>query len=194
MTKSKRNLVKGVIVSLAMLSGCDDGVNRDYTANRHRMTDAEERDETSEQNRSHVQRNLYPNFRFQNELDTIRAHAQRIGADERLMLAIREAENGRAGRQFGIMPNGRYEADNGYTENGQFNQYPNDGDLSRQAAWAAWTIRRNRERFERNNEGHEDFIEYLSERYAPRGAGNDPTDLNQNWAGNVRERYNLHSR
>ena len=129
MTKSKRNLVKGVIVSLAMLSGCDDGVNRDYTANRHRMTDAEERDETSEQNRSHVQRNLYPNFRFQNELDTIRAHAQRIGADERLMLAIREAENGRAGRQFGIMPNGRYRADNGYTENGQIMDIQRTGSL-----------------------------------------------------------------
>ena len=62
MTKYKRNIVKGAIVSLAMLSGCDDGVNRDYTEQA-----AEERDKTSEQNRGHVQRNLYPNFRFQNE-------------------------------------------------------------------------------------------------------------------------------
>jgi len=124
MTKYKRNIVKGAIVSLAMLSGCDDGVNRDYTEQA-----AEERDETSEQNRGHVQRNLYPNFRFQNELNTIRAHAQRVGVDERLMLAIREAENGRAGRQFGIMPNGRYRADNGYTENGQIMDIQRTGSL-----------------------------------------------------------------
>lgn len=192
MTKlNKRNLLKGVIVSLAMLSGCDD---RDYTADRYGAADVEERDETSEQNIRPAQRNSYPNFRFPNELNTIRAHAQRVGADERLMLAIREAENGRQGRQFGVMPNSAYNRDSSYTQDGQLHQYPDDGDLSKQASWAAWTIRRNRERFERNNEGHEDFIDYLSERYAPRGANNDPNNLNENWAGNVRARYNLHSR
>lgn len=192
---NKRNILKGAIISLALLSGCDYNLNENcYEENieERGANDTETGLEVREQPLEAIP--AYPNFRFQDELNTIRFHAGRVGADERLMLAIREAENGRAGRQFGVMPNERYDADNGYTENGQFHRYPDDGDLSRQASWAAWTIRRNRERFERNNEGHENFIDYLSERYAPRGADNDPNNLNENWARNVRNRYDMHSR
>ncbi len=185
--KSRRDFLKFLLIS-ALVSGCDENFNKENNiemSRRRQRNIPERRQEVRED---------YPNFRYRNELDTIRFHARRVGVDERLMLSIREAENGRRGRQFGIMPTQRYNNDRGYNNNGQFQNYPNDDDLSRQASWAAWTIRRNRERFERNNEGNADFIEYLSRRYAPLNADNDPNGLNNNWERNVRARYNVHSR
>lgn len=48
------------------------------------------------------------------------------------------------------------------------------------------TIRNNFVRYQIDNKGYKDFIEFLASRYAPVGAGNDPTNLNINWIKNVR--------
>lgn len=47
------------------------------------------------------------------------------------------------------------------------------------------TVRNNRKRFS-NQTLFTDYLEFLSSRYAPIGAGNDPTNLNKNWLKNVR--------
>jgi len=190
----KTNPLKNYFVALALLAGCDIQYTNQNPSNNNEETEiveesiAQEGQETQE--RAH--------FRFPNERETIRYHAKRVGVDEELMLSIREAENGRQGRQFGIMPNSRYNNDSGYTDNGRFQEYPNDGELSKQASWAAWTIKRNKERFDslkdRERARYSDFIDYLGEKYAPQNAENDPQGLNQNWKRNVRNRYKMHSR
>ena len=53
------------------------------------------------------------------------------------------------------------------------------------------TIRNNIKRF--NDYGHNRFtsyLQFLQSRYAPVGANNDPTNLNQNWLKNVKYFYN----
>jgi len=88
-----------------------------------------------------------------------------------LMLAIREAEKGRAGLEFGVLhPRAIYT------------------DLRTQAAWCAGTIRANFTRF-KNQEQYADYIDFLGSRYAPLGADNDPENLNRHWPGNVRFFY-----
>ena len=135
----------------------------------------------------------YAGFRFPDELPTILRTAERVGVEPELLLAIRQAENGEQGLQFGIIPTERYRRDLGVTENGRFRYYPDDGELEKQASWSAWTVRRNRERWEAlpENErtGYEDFIDFLGDRYAPVGADNDPGGLNSNWERNVRFFY-----
>ena len=195
--KSRREFMKCSLLAMAGLAGCDiQSFNKPKPFHEKQASQELNYQEITQQPIPQPQRQQtpYSHFRFQNELETIEFHAQRVGVDTALMLAIREAENGREGLQFGIIPTPRYNQDNGYTYNGQLHHYPNDGELSKQASWAAWTIRRNRERFNRNNQGHRDFISFLAEKYAPIGAGNDPNSLNRNWETNVRNRYNIHSR
>lgn len=86
------------------------------------------------------------------------------GNDLLLLLAIRHAENGRKGLEFGVMHPKAFNTN-----------------LDIQAGWAAATIIKNRKRW--NGKG--DFIEFLGSRYAPIGADNDPTGLNKNWVSNV---------
>ncbi len=90
-------------------------------------------------------------------------------ADLRLLFAIRRAELGGPGREFGIM-----------------NSKAHNLDL--QAAWCACTIRNHRLRHADHNCGL-DFIACLGRRYAPIGAANDPDGLNKNWESNVRHFY-----
>lgn len=48
------------------------------------------------------------------------------------------------------------------------------------------TIRNNRKRYAKyGHETHATFLEFLSSRYAPIGAKNDPRGLNKNWLKNV---------
>ncbi|MBI4609063.1 MAG: hypothetical protein HY726_08645 [Candidatus Rokubacteria bacterium] len=105
--------------------------------------------------------------------------AQRTGVDPAFLNALRRAENGRPGREFGVLsiPAPTYE---------------------NQAQVAAETIRRNAERFERNGgqvvdpgSGRytEEFIRFFSSRYAPVGAENDPTGLNRYHARNLIRLY-----
>jgi hypothetical protein len=108
------------------------------------------------------------------ELMTILIAANRNGIEPGtdnwlILLAIRKAENGGEGKQFGIMN-------------------PKANDLDSQAGWCAATIMKNRERYEAipDKTDNHSFIEFLGSRYCPVGASNDPDGLNVNWIGNVR--------
>lgn len=103
------------------------------------------------------------------ELPTIRKAAERNGIkygsdDWYLLLAIRRHENGRDGREFGIM-------------------HPKalDTNLDTQAGWAAATIRNQHKRYGSDQVTLE-FILSLADRYCP--ASCDP-DGNKNWKRNV---------
>jgi len=105
---------------------------------------------------------------FPKEYSIIKAAADRnncVGEDLIILFAIRKAENGRPGREFGIL-------------------HPRaiDTNLNTQAGWAAATIVKNRVRWA----GKGDFITFLGNRYCPVGAENDPTGLNNNWIKNVK--------
>jgi len=91
-----------------------------------------------------------------------------------ILFAIRIAENGRKGREFGVLhPRALGNDDESW-----------EVTLDRQAGWCAATIMKNRKRWSAS-ETKESFIVFLGKRYAPMGAGNDPTDLNRHWIGNV---------
>ena len=109
----------------------------------------------------------------------IREVAQREGIDARFLQALRRAENGGPGREFGVLSV----------------PAPTYGD---QARVAAETVRRNAERFERSGgqvvdpeSGRytEEFIRFFSSRYAPVGATNDPAGLNRYHARNLVRAY-----
>ena len=85
--------------------------------------------------------------------------------------AIRTAENGRPGLEFGVM-------------HPRAKDQPNS--LRVQAGWAAATVRKNLDRWLASGEDV-DYITYLGRRYAPVGASNDPDGLNRHWIGNVRK-------
>ena len=135
--------------------------------------------------------NTVSDFRYPNELDDIRKHAQRVGVEPEILMAIRSAENGRDALAYGVIPQGNarttYVNDTGYKSGSTFHNYSDEKE--KQLCWAAWTVRKNRERFNRNSEGHNDFISYLASKYAPEGVSNDPTNLNKNWERNVRHFY-----
>lgn len=100
------------------------------------------------------------------DMNVIKRAAERNdcgGEDFRILLAIRRAENGPPGREWGIMA-------------------PAANTFELQAAWAAVTIIKNRKRWS----GEGDFVTFLRSRYAPMGAKNDPENLNRNWIRNVK--------
>lgn len=102
------------------------------------------------------------------ELPTILRAARRNkceGDNLLILLAVRKAENGRAGRQFGIMHPAAV-----------------DTNLDTQAGWAAATIVKNRARW-LSGDCPVDFITFLGNRYCPASA--DP-EGNKNWKRNVR--------
>lgn len=117
-------------------------------------------------------------FSFPEELSTILEIARRyFPRDENypvnpyaLILAIREAERGRKGFEFGIVA-------------------AKNTDLKTQCEWACATVKKNFERFRES--GEKDFIAFLGRRWAPIGAENDPQGLNRYWVDNVRYFYNL---
>lgn len=92
-----------------------------------------------------------------------------------ILFAIRKAENGRKGIEFGVISNPRaIGADHETWE----------VTLDRQAGWAAATIMKNRERWAKDPQ-KQMFISFLAKRYAPVGAENDPHGYNRHWFGNV---------
>ena len=105
--------------------------------------------------------------------------AKRAGIDPAFLQALRRAENGGPGREFGVLsvPAPTYHE---------------------QARVAAESIRRNVERFaERGGQAVDpatgrytpDFIAFFSSRYAPVGVGNDPSGLNRHHARNLLRLY-----
>jgi hypothetical protein len=118
------------------------------------------------------------------EAALIAREADRTGVNPSLLVALRRAENGGPGREFGVR------------------SVPATG-LEAQARVAANTIRNNIERFEReggravdpaSGRYTDDFLRFLSSRYAPVGAENDPTGLNRFHATNLIAFYRKASR
>ncbi len=133
----------------------------------------------------------YLEFRYQDEIPQILKHSRRVGVEPEMIMALRMTENGKDHIAYGIMPQGnnldRYNSDTGYSINGTRLKY--EDEKEKQLCWAAWTIKRNKERFDKDNEGHKDFISYLASKYAPIGAENDSEGLNINWERNFRHWY-----
>lgn len=103
-----------------------------------------------------------------------------IGVPATFLAAIRIAENGRAGREFGVLSEQAetYEA---------------------QARIAALSIRNNIFRYvvrfrdwpvDRTGRLSESFTKFMAARWAPEGVTNDPTGLNAHWPKNV---WRVHS-
>ena len=91
-----------------------------------------------------------------------------------IVVAIRYAENGRAGREYGIL-------------------HPRVKPTYRsQAGWCAATVQKNYDRWMPSTPDQdtlEAFIEFLGSKYCPIGADNDPTGLNNHWTSNVLHHY-----
>jgi hypothetical protein len=109
------------------------------------------------------------------EASVIAREAQRTGIDPSVLVAIRRVENGSPGKEFGILA------------------VP-AADLDAQARVAANTVRNTLIRFERGGgtavdpatgRYTETFLRFLSARYAPVGAANDPCGLNRHHAANL---------
>lgn len=109
------------------------------------------------------------------EGEVILREAQRTGIDPSLLAALRRVENGGPGREFGILS-------------------VSAPGLEAQARVAANTIQRTLARFERlggeavdgaTGRYTDGFLRFLSARYAPIGAANDPMGLNRFHAENL---------
>ena len=87
-----------------------------------------------------------------------------------MVAAIRFAENGGKGREYGIL-------------------HPRVKPTYRsQAGWCAATVQKNFDRWTKAGKKG-DFITFLGNRYCPVGAENDPTGLNKHWIKNVRKLF-----
>lgn len=91
-----------------------------------------------------------------------------LNDDERkLLFVIRKIENGKQGKEFGVLTK-------------EAMRFANDKDPMKsfitQARWAAGTIKK---RYKGN-------LEKFAKRWAPVGAENDPTELNKNWLKNAK--------
>jgi len=83
-----------------------------------------------------------------------------------IVAAIRYAENGRKGREYGIL-------------------HKRVGPTYRsQAGWCAATVQKNHDRWVKAGRKGE-YLVFLAKRYCPIGADNDPNGLNRHWLGNV---------
>jgi len=108
---------------------------------------------------------------FKDEYDVIILAADRnncSGENLLILFAIRKAENGGPGKEFGIVHPRAWNTD-----------------LNTQAGWSAATIVKNRKRWIDSGKKL-DFVTFLGNRYCPVGASNDPTGLNRNWINNVK--------
>jgi hypothetical protein len=121
------------------------------------------------------------------DLEIIDFTARRVGVDSAYLMAIRMAENGGGGLEFGIIPTDKYKKDAGIVENGTTVR-PYRNEYEKQASWCAHTVKKNLERF-CNSDFDGDFIKFLQKRYCSIDAENDPNGLNRNWEGNVRFYY-----
>lgn len=109
------------------------------------------------------------------EAAVIDREAERTGIDPRLLVALRRTENGGPGREFGVVAVAA-------------------PTLEAQARVAANTIRNTAQRYAQQGgevldsttgRYSEGFLRFLSARYAPIGAANDPTGLNRHHARNL---------
>ncbi|MEN6455801.1 MAG: hypothetical protein ABFD10_16245 [Prolixibacteraceae bacterium] len=97
------------------------------------------------------------------------------------MLAVRMTEQGRAGREFGVMAQGAI-----------------DTDLETQAEWTMSTLVKDTKRWYadtlangKKKSDYAGFIFYFGDKWCPIGADNDPNNLNQYWIPNFQKYYSL---
>ena len=112
----------------------------------------------------------------ENEQTVIFRMAVEVGVPATFLAAIRLAENGGPGREFGVLSESAdtYEAqcriaalsirNNTYRFVEKFDRWPID------AATGQYGVK---------------FVEFMASRWAPRGVENDPHDLNAHWPKNV---------
>ena len=124
-------------------------------------------------------RKLYPE-----EFDTIMEAAEANDCTRPelicILFAIRTAENGREGIEFGVL-------------HPRAVDQPNS--LRVQAGWCAATVSKNHKRWIESTQNppnailkpYSDFITFLGNRYCPIGVDNDPNGLNKHWIPNVTE-------
>lgn len=84
--------------------------------------------------------------------------------ESKLLWSIRQAEQGRVGREFGVL----------VPEAMRFEDSPVNSFMT-QARWAAGTIKKR----------YKGDIKAFGGRWAPVGAENDPNNLNKNWIPNI---------
>lgn len=101
-------------------------------------------------------------------IDSVAKEYGLTGESKKLLHGIRKAENGRQGREFGVL-------------NSHAERYADDLDPSKsfklQTQYAAGTIKKH----------YKGDLEKFAEHYAPtKGATNDVHNLNQNWVKNVK--------
>jgi len=97
------------------------------------------------------------------------------------MLAVRMCEQGRKGREFGVMAQGAI-----------------DTDLETQAEWTMSTLIKDTKRWYtdtlangKKKSDYPGFIFYFGDKWCPIGADNDPNNLNKYWLPNFQKFYNL---
>lgn len=96
------------------------------------------------------------------------------------MLAVRMAEQGRKGREFGVMAQGAI-----------------DTDLETQAEWTMSTLIKDTKRWHTDTlakgkkEDYPSFVFYFADKWCPIGADNDPNNLNKYWLPNFQKFYGL---
>lgn len=121
------------------------------------------------------------------EHEVILNAAKRNGIDENdhetmsMLYAIRSTENGRAGKEFGVLHK------NAVGKPGQT--------LDKQAGWASSILLKRKGEWEgmdsTTQAQYNGFPHYLQSKYSPTvGATNDPTGLNNNWLKNFTHHYN----
>ena len=122
-----------------------------------------------------------------NEHEVILNAAKRNGIDENdhetmsMLYAIRSTENGRAGKEFGVLHK------NAVGKPGQT--------LDKQAGWASSILMKRKSEWEgmdsTTQAQYNGFPHYLQSKYSPTiGATNDPKGLNNNWLKNFTHHYN----
>lgn len=130
-----------------------------------------------------VQKDVFDWYGLESEISTIMAAAARNKLDQddlALLLAIRKAENGRQGLEFGITH---------WRCRDLIRQRPSRS-LDIQAGWCAATIIKNRRRYAAAGR-NDDFIGYLADRYCPFSV--DPAG-HKNWIKNVTYWHDIFSK
>jgi len=130
--------------------------------------------------------------KFGSEYNVILNAAKRNGIAETdhekisTLFAIRKTENGKHGKQFGVLH------PRAYAKPGETHEQS----LDRQAGWAASILGKRETEWnampQNQKNKYQGFHHYLQTRYAPHGAENDPKGLNKNWLRNFTTHYNEH--
>ena len=127
-------------------------------------------------------------FYYPNEIEIIMECAQRQGINPAYMFAIREAEKGEDGLQFGVLNTRKYKNDKLLTE-ADGTRRPYRSKLEKQAHFAALSVKNNIVRWnnlgEKSQETYGDFFSYMGSRYSPVGGEKDD-GTSKYWVRNFR--------